>query len=653
MRDLLYKWNWDLTNPFDSGGSGDVAKMFRNEGIKAPGLFRVDAPPDRASLLAREVIQNSWDAATELRTRQESAGEDLPPFKISFDFEDVLGENLNQLVQAVDLAGLQAQYLAAAGADQAGALGLASDRILNRKTNSKQPMRVLRISESGTTGMYGPFEGAKSKMYLALISLGFTMKGAGSGGSYGYGKAGLIAGSATRTIFAYSCFKPQDDDVVDGVHVTRRLLGMTYWGQHTIESDSFTGFSRLGDQVASGVQPLVNEDADALAEQLGLSLRSADNLADLGTTFLLLDPVVEPDDLKNAIERNWWAAIVEGRFTPLISDHREGEDLQRLVPRPRSNPAVASFVRAYEVATTPQDNDVAHELSADLGHLPSKLEKRRIGKIGLVADLDGWSYASDLNESDDEIRVEHSSLVALVRSPLMTVEYFSPRGTRRPPYVRGIFIADEEVDDLLRQTEPKAHDAWVNRLDKLGDDVDPTAPMVADEVLKAVAAQTRKYQQRLKPPPPDASNIRLTVLADLFKGLARGEAGVPPLPPPPGDRDVSISVQASQEPDQTATLQRLTGTAKVRLADSYIDSDHAEIKVRVSYRFMEDERAGEICPITFHNAPDLPDDEGWITFIASRQFMDLEFSSDYYELDWTGRLAVSAEVLRPVEGLEI
>ena len=646
-------WSWDVTNPFDSGGSGDVAKMFRNEGIKAPGLFRVDAPPDRASLLAREVIQNSWDAANELRALQESLGAEVPPFKISFDFADISGDRLRQLVQVADVEGLQDHYAEVGGAEERRALGLASDRILTRKKNSKQPLRVLQISESGTTGMYGPFEGAKSKMYLALISLGYTMKGVGSGGSYGYGKAGLIAGSATRTVFAYSCFKPQDDDLADGVHVTRRLLGMTYWGQHTISSASFTGFGRLGDQVPSGVQPLVNEDADALAEQLGMKLRSSDNLSDLGTSFLLLDPVVEPEDLKNAIERNWWAAIVEGRFTPIISDRRDGEDPQRLIPRPKSNPAVSSFVRAYEVATTPQDNDVAHEFAADLGRLPAKLDNRRIGKLGLVADLEGWSYAADVVDPDEEARVDHSTLVALVRSPLMTVQYFVPRGTRRPPYVRGIFIADDEVDDLLRQTEPKAHDAWMNKVDELGDDVDPTAPKVAEEVLKAVASHTRKYQQRLKPPPPDASNIRLTVLADLFKGLARGEAGVPPLPPPSGDRDVSIGIQAVSEPDQTETRQRIAGTARIKLSDQYTDSDIAEIKVRVNYRFMEDERAGEICPLTFDNAPEPPDEDGWITLIASREPTELQFNSEYYDLDWTGRLAVSAEVIRPVESTEI
>ena len=79
---------------------------------------------------------------------------------------------------------------------------------------------------------------------------------------------------------------------------------------------------------------------------------------------------------------------------------------------------MSSFVRAYEVATTPQDNDVAHEFAADLGRLPAKLDNRRIGKLGLVADLEGWSYAADVVDPDEEARVDHSTLVALVRSPL-------------------------------------------------------------------------------------------------------------------------------------------------------------------------------------------------------------------------------------------
>lgn len=89
--------------------------------------------------------------------------------------------------------------------------------------------------------MYGPFIQARStKLFLALISVGYTVKAVGSGGSYGYGKAGLITASATRTVLAYTCFREQADDP----GVTRRLLGMTYWGQHEVVN-SFTGFARL------------------------------------------------------------------------------------------------------------------------------------------------------------------------------------------------------------------------------------------------------------------------------------------------------------------------------------------------------------------------------------------------------------------------
>ena len=62
--------------------------------------------------------------------------------------------------------------------------------------------------------MGGPFTGTKSKMYLALVSIGFTVKHSGAGGSYGYGKAGLIRGSAIDTVVAYSCFRSTRKNLV-------------------------------------------------------------------------------------------------------------------------------------------------------------------------------------------------------------------------------------------------------------------------------------------------------------------------------------------------------------------------------------------------------------------------------------------------------
>ena len=72
------------------GASGDLSKLFKNENVKQPGVFGIDAPPPEATLLVREVVQNSWDAALE---RQEQLGDDAQhPFIVDFRFDATSGE---------------------------------------------------------------------------------------------------------------------------------------------------------------------------------------------------------------------------------------------------------------------------------------------------------------------------------------------------------------------------------------------------------------------------------------------------------------------------------------------------------------------------------------------------------------------------------
>ena len=73
-------WYWEKTDPSRSVSSGDLSKRFKNEHVKQPGVFSTGAPSADATVLAREVIQNSWDAAIELR--QDS--DDAYPFEIRF-----------------------------------------------------------------------------------------------------------------------------------------------------------------------------------------------------------------------------------------------------------------------------------------------------------------------------------------------------------------------------------------------------------------------------------------------------------------------------------------------------------------------------------------------------------------------------------------
>ena len=58
-------WWWEGVDPHRTGVSGDFAKEFKNETVKEPGTFAADHIPAEASLLVREAIQNSWDAARE------------------------------------------------------------------------------------------------------------------------------------------------------------------------------------------------------------------------------------------------------------------------------------------------------------------------------------------------------------------------------------------------------------------------------------------------------------------------------------------------------------------------------------------------------------------------------------------------------------
>ncbi len=174
-----------------------------------------------------------------------------------------------------------------------GQFGLRSPNCLER-LSADDALPYLLIEETGTTGMYGPWSGDRSKMYLALNTVSFHVKRAGTGGSFGYGKSGLIRGSAVRTVVAYTCFRERNDDP----GVTRRLLGMVYWGQHHRGDRSYRGFARHGHAKGPDtIVPFENEKADEIADGLGIPVRDPDFPEQLGTTFLLIDPTVRSPDL--------------------------------------------------------------------------------------------------------------------------------------------------------------------------------------------------------------------------------------------------------------------------------------------------------------------------------------------------------------------
>lgn len=638
------KWHWEHIDAGRSGSSGDLAKLFKNEGIKQPGDLAIDAPRPDATLLAREVIQNSWDAARELQAQFADEGDYAPDFSLEFRYEDLEQGEKQTLAEVLGLDELRAR-VDDVGDEQRAALGLAPSDVLASLHDPAASLSVLKISETATTGMFGPFVGAHSKLYLALVSIGFTAKATGSGGSYGYGKAGLIRGSSTRTVVAYTCFREETEGPNADPGVTRRLLGMTYWGLHEIDGTEYTGFARFGKEQDSGVvEPWINEEADAIAENLGLSKRDPGNLEDLGTIFLVVDPTVEPGELKVAIERNWWPAITENCFAIDIFD----VDGTRVVPQPKQDPFLRTFIDAFQIAKTPQDNPVDGKRRKALGQLLAAGRQRELGTLGLVSDVASWSYPSVVNaESDDEESVAHRSLVALVRGPRMVVEYFV--AGQSMPYVRGVFVADDDVDDLLRQTEPKAHDAWDTSASLEGI-TDADAPGVARKILNAVKYQVNDFRRAIRPPVPKQRDIRLPELENLFKQVLQGQGPQKP-GPDPAPRDVAIQIKTQRVVPASEGRIQLEAAASFALS-GHVEDEEALAKVRLRYVFLEDDRAGEECDLDVVPPPGFDAaDKGFVGNLTHDPVV-FTCTSAAYDHDWTGRLVAVADLVALEEEAE-
>ncbi len=286
MRNNVPKWTWETVTPDRSVSSGDITKIFRNEDLKHPGVFASNPPPPSASLMAREIIQNSWDAALEAHEELVNQQETCLDFEIHFDYRTVSGDEKHRLVAALglqDLALHMHNYLSEVQKNPemhggVQTLGLPNDTCLPSLESDSSSLEYLVISEVGTTGMYGRW-GPESRMYQALAAVGYTFKNTG-GGSFGFGKSGLIAGSSTRTVIAYTCFRDRPDDP----NISRRLFGMTYWGHHTLCGEHYPGFARYGKRDAQDrVEPYNNESADELAELLGIDKRNPEDCRGLGT----------------------------------------------------------------------------------------------------------------------------------------------------------------------------------------------------------------------------------------------------------------------------------------------------------------------------------------------------------------------------------
>jgi hypothetical protein len=590
------------TNPPMGGAAGEA---FTNT-LASSGM-----PP--AAVLAREAIQNSVDA----RLKGEA--------KVSVDFVSKLlfGKDKADFVEAAGLSTINGR---------ASELDFKQPNCLAKLSDGKAPLKLLFVNDYNTTGLAGDPSDADSKFFRFLLSLGDGGKEHdehGTGGSYGFGKSVYSSNSGILTIFAYSRTVDENDQPLS------LLFGCGYFRKHKHDGGHFTGRAWFGQDISPAqayaqqiVAPLRGAEADAKATELGFDPRSN---SQLGTSVLIVDAVVDTAEILRGVEDWWWPRLLANQLDVKVIDASGGKTF----PRPRKRPDLQPFLDAYELAIgkSPPNN------KTDYRRPFNKLENTAIGHAGFKV----------LEKNDkDEFVVDDARLdsVALIRSPLMVVAYHRAWNVATPA-MAGAFIADIDVDDILRAAEPPAHDRWDPDARRLQDETGRSR-LIVKRVLDAVRRNLKGCQNTASPPPPPRPK-RLTMLErTLASFLTPAKKGTRPGAEPSA---APIHLTYDQEPRAEAAGDKLRLTAKfsVRLKSDE-DVETLLARVRVSCPIIEDGQTGDAIDLrTTASVATVEDPEkpGWRRFDLGNAAIKFECVSECYDPLWTVRFVPEVE---PVGG---
>lgn len=609
--------DWDWLEIVMGGAGGDAfSRAFE-------GVASVE------DIVAREVIQNSWDASQRFQSefKDQSLKGVAPKFKMVFEFKEFTGKDKESILNAIDVKELQGR-LKQEGYER---LALNKDETILDQTSSNHPLKVLYIHDYGATGLRGDPTGSeyhRSDFFRAFGELGGNDRSTG-GGAFGYGKSAFIRASKIRLVIAYSSFLPQKSDPR-----TRRLWGFLYWKGH----GKFSGMALLGQRSQAGRwpnTPATDELADALAEKFGFDKRHARDPNSCGTSMLIIDHVLDADRLKDSIEKFWWPAFetFKGEFD--VSILANGQVMR---PQPAQNSWCKPFLRAFEIASDPNSPIAgAKEWKSDWRSVRD--EGVNSGSMALIH----WP-----GEYDDIAYKNNLSHVALIRSPRMVIEYQGHGGATLQNAVKGVYIASPEADGILRRTEPMAHDKWQTEIDEsLGGDW-LRVKKVVNSIDKKIRNAVQEFQKTLKPKQSRTHSEEETyadrLISEIFDEADKKKG-------PKNSKTNRKKVKRSTATYISECILRkkerkqegvsITERWKVSLPNNV----NQETKVRVDFAVWiltdgEDARPEDRIDSKLMKNPGIfrRESDGTYTGIMKPgQTYELEFSSDVYEADWTSK----------------
>ena len=543
------KWLFHASDPM----GGAAGEAFANT-LKSPGML-----PEH--VLAREAIQNSVDAGSGAKV------------EVRFRASVIKGAKKSAFVQAADLGRI---------AERSKELMLSGPNCLATLEMPQKELSLLYVEDYNAVGLSGAPHDKDSNFYRLLLSLGDRSKSrtaqGSTGGSYGFGKSVYSSSSAIQTIFAYTRFK-------DGNAERTRIFGCGYFVSHDYKDAPYSGRAWLGmpekkdDKGRVVVDPIEGEKADELASKLGFELRE---VGELGTSILIVDAAVDIKAIERGVEDWWWPRLLENKLDVVIQDS-DGVDHY---PKPKKNPAIKPFIEAYDVAVgRAVAKTGVHRLA--IFNKEGGLEMGRCGFVVAPVDPSG----------NQIIQPERTNSVALIRAPLMVVAYHPV--SQANPVIVGAYIApdEDEVEQVLRKSEPPAHDRWDPDSTNLRDE-NHKARGIVQSILSRIKTHLRRFQSEAAPATP-VKQRRMTQLERALGMYFKPSGGHGN--PPPDTSPSPLHLEFSKAPyaeEAEGGMLRLKSIFTVRLDDSS-EEDSVKLRLRMNCPVLEDNNEeGDNLPLT-------------------------------------------------------
>jgi hypothetical protein len=429
----------------------DSEKVAPTGNVTSSGIINQLGRPslDLLAVLVREVVQNSWDA------RSSAFG----PVYFGMDGWTLNTDQHRILREGVFGKTPPNEHLSLA-------------EILS----SQKPINVLAISDRGTNGLGGPTRAdiiTRSDDPRDFVdffrNVGQPPDKQLAGGTYGYGKAALYRASRAKTICVYTRCETRNG-------LETRFMASALGEPYSTSKDRYTGRHWWGRRDDCIAEPLLNSQADAVAQRLGLPTFTGSGC---GTTIMIVDPNLgEEDDDKTSSLRTpqqafnlmaehilwyfWPKMLTYGHEYPAIAFELSWHGKKVHLPIPEDFSPLQGYVQAmYRLKDYKVDSDNPFRFIVE--DIASQRPKQHLGKLAIQQfPTSSVNYFDTGNSESPFAGMTHHT--AVMRQPELIVKYLP--GAIMPNEklgYAGIFITDSEVDPVFAEAEPPTHDDWVSQ----------------------------------------------------------------------------------------------------------------------------------------------------------------------------------------------